>query len=160
MNSILIIILVIAIIYFIYYIITKPSEPENQSGGLCSKKYNDINNMLKINITKNNPSVAASEGFPEPNCNKQQPGYFIPPIYSCSNQKLLSRNNINNITKDQPPFLGDTMIRNYYDDLYYNNAHYPVRPISTEFAKNPTEYCCKNPNVYPCYVRSSRYDLQ
>jgi hypothetical protein len=136
------------------------SQNNIQSGGLCAAEYNDINNMLNINLVKNNPSVASVEGVPEPNCNKPQPGEFIMPTYACSNSKKLSRKNIENITENQPPFLQDTMIRNYYDDLYYNDSRYPVRPISTEFAKNPSQYCCKNPQVYPCYVAESRYDLK
>lgn len=167
---------VIGLLILAYFVIqsnnNKLDGTPNQQGGLCAKKYNNLNNMLNINLNPNNPAVNALEGVLESGCDiinpsasgnpscLEQPGHFNMPEYSCTNQNLLSRRNIDLITENQPRFLGDTMIRNYYDKLYYNDADYPVRPISTDFAKNPDEYCCKNPMVYPCYVRSSRYDLQ
>lgn len=58
-----------------------------------------------------------------------------------------------------PDFLR-TSIKEYYGKLYYNDRRYPQRPISVEFAYDPDGYCLRNPQMYPCDLRSSRICLR
>lgn len=42
-------------------------------------------------------------------------------------------------------------IKTYYQRPYYYDKRFPLKPISTEFLTNSTDYCQRYPTEYPCY---------
>lgn len=137
--------------------------PYTKSGN----KFNAINNLHEALATGTSRSCTTCDGYlyHSGKCDQLAPFLGIDqPCDSCEkpakslkvSQKLRDR-----IVVRQPFFLDNGAdLKDYYNCVYYNDFRYPQRPIPIEFAKDPEEYCRKNPNRYPCYVRYSRHDLK
>lgn len=57
---------------------------------------------------------------------------------------------------DQPEVVGVDVTK----QPHYYDWRYPRKPISIKFATDPSGYCKRHPNTYPCYVIKSRHNLR
>lgn len=60
------------------------------------------------------------------------------------------------VASQQPYFLDEALVIDYYGEKFYHDARFPRQPISIEFAKDPKKFCRDHPNEYPSYVIASR----
>ena len=79
----------------------------------------------------------------------------------------VKREQVSNATKvlvesNQPYFLDNSLIVNYYGKPHYWDWRYPRQPVPIEFAENPDKFIDEHPEEYPSYLIKSRNysDLQ